>query len=80
MAKKSANKLAKPSKTLLKRWHEETAKIVDLEGVKINAAENSRVIKCSFHALARMIDNFQVTELEVVELLVSELRDAYECK
>jgi hypothetical protein len=80
MAKKSAKKLAKPSKTLLKRWHEETAKIVDQEGVKINAAENSRVIKCSFNALARMISELQITELEAVELLVSELRDACECK
>jgi len=80
MAKKSAKKLAKPSKTLLKRWHEETSKIVDHAGVQINAAENSRVIKCSFRALAHMIQEMQATELEAVELLITELRTACECK
>ena len=79
-SKTSANKLAKPSKTLLKRWHEETAKIADMERLVINAADTSRVMKCSFNALARLIDDLQVTELEAVELLVSELRDACECK
>ncbi len=80
MAKKSAKKLAKPSKTLLKRWHEQTSKISDCYGIKDNAADTSRVIKSSFNALAQMVDDLQLTELEAVELLVSELRDARECK
>ncbi len=80
MAKKSAKVVGKPSKTLLKRWHEQTAKIADMERLVINAADTSRVMKCSFNALARMIDDLQITELEAVELLVSELRDACECK
>lgn len=80
MAKKSAGKLAKPSKTLLKRWHEQTAKIADMERLVINAADTSRVMKCSFHALAHMIQEMQATELEAVELLITELRTACECK
>jgi hypothetical protein len=51
-----------------------------MERLVINAADTSRVMKCSFHALAHMIQEMQATELEAVELLITELRTACECK
>jgi len=76
MAKKKAKQA--PSKSLLKKWHERTAQIADTEGQTLNAADVSRVIKTSMKGLADLVDSLQATDLEAVELLLSEFRECRE--
>ena len=76
MAKKKAKQAS--SKSLLKKWHERTAQIADTEGQTLNAADVSRVIKTSMKGLADLVDSLQATDLEAVELLLSEFRECRE--
>lgn len=66
----------KKPKSLLKKWHETTAQIADTQGQSINAADASRVIKTSMQAAAQLCATMQATELEVVEMVIKELRKA----
>lgn len=77
MAKKKAAKTgrkleAKPEISLLKQWHERTAGMADTEGLKINAADTSRVIDVSFSALATLCYVGACTETEVFQMLLAK--------
>lgn len=76
-AKQAQKQVAEP-KSLLKMWHERTAQIADTDGQSLNAADVSRVIRVSMLALADMAKRKETTDLEAVELLVSEFRDCRE--
>lgn len=71
-AAKTGKKLATQPKTLLKQWHEKTAGMADTEGLKINAADTSRVIDASFSALATMCYVGACTETEVFQMLLAK--------
>jgi hypothetical protein len=84
MAKKKAaktkKKLSPQPKTLLKQWHETTAGMADTAGLKINAADTSRVIDVSFDALAKLVLTGKATTTDAFKLLLDKFDEALEAR
>ncbi len=85
MAKKKAAKTrkklaSKPQESLLKQWHELAAGMTDTAGLKINAAETSRVIDVSFDALAKLVTTGKVTSTGAIKLLIEKFDEALDAR
>lgn len=79
-AAKTGKKLATQPKTLLKQWHETTAAMSDTAGLKINAADTSRVIDVSFDALAKLVTTGKTTSTGAIRLLLLKFEDSLEAR
>lgn len=80
-AAKTGKKLAtKPQESLLKQWHELAAGMTDTAGLKINAAETSRVIDVSFDALAKLVTTGKATTIQAVQLLIQKFDESLDAR
>lgn len=79
-AAKTGKKVAAQPKTLLKQWHELAAVMTDTAGLKINAAETSRVIDVSFDALAKLVTTGKATTIQAVQLLIQKFDESLEAR